>query len=319
MENSKTHLRIPVIDLFRGTVIALMILANFFHYFDRIPGWLKHAAPLKGLNLIDLGAPVFFFILGIAYALSLENRLLTGGPFRTIVHLVLRYGTLWLFGYLGVLILSFNLVFGWNVLMALGFSGLIALPFMLLKPYCRMGVGILLLLVYQFIILRIFSDSILKTDMGGYFASLSWGGLILLASWWWPLIKEGNVKKINLHGIAVTLISLAAAFAVSLISPINKPFVSMSYILISYAVSVAALVLFINVERFYPHRFLELKIIGKNPLFLYMVHGVIVELSKSILPPSLNGTVVILLGLMLLFLCFMIAYNLDRKKIYIKL
>ncbi|MFQ6069181.1 MAG: heparan-alpha-glucosaminide N-acetyltransferase domain-containing protein [Candidatus Aminicenantales bacterium] len=311
--------RIPSIDFYRGTVISLMILANFFHYFETIPGWLKHAGLFEGLNFIDLGAPIFFFILGIGFALSLEKRLLGHGLKKSIIHFILRYGTLWIFGFLGVLILSFDLVFGWNVLMALGFSGLVVFPLMFLKPPYRMGAGVLLLLGYQFIILPQYSEKILAVDMGGYFAALSWGGLILMASWWWPLIKEGNTKKINLHALVVSLASIIISAAVSLVAQPNKPLASMSYILLSYAVAVAALALFVNTENYFPGKFPPLKTMGKNPLFIYMFHGVLVELSKSVLKPDLRGTIVILFGLILLSACFLVARSLERKNIYIKL
>ena len=141
------------LDNYRGLLITLMILANFFLYFSGIPNWLKHADPYRGIYLIDLGSPLFFFIIGIFYGISIKRRLEREGFKKTCGHFLFRYGLLWVFGLLGVWVVAVDLTFGWNMLMAIGLAGLYALPFMFLKPVYRFICGLFLLIVYQFVIL----------------------------------------------------------------------------------------------------------------------------------------------------------------------
>ena len=83
--------RIESLDLYRGILVSLMILSNYFSYLKAIPSSFKHASPGAGITIIDFGVPLFFFVLGVSYVLSLEKRLVGRGMTSTVSHFVLRY------------------------------------------------------------------------------------------------------------------------------------------------------------------------------------------------------------------------------------
>ncbi|MCR5757991.1 MAG: hypothetical protein K6F95_08810 [Selenomonas sp.] len=60
--------RLPAVDIFRGMVIAIMLIVNALPDFDQANPWLVHA-PWTGMTIADLAFPGFVFIMGVAGAL----------------------------------------------------------------------------------------------------------------------------------------------------------------------------------------------------------------------------------------------------------
>jgi len=240
----KVEKRIEYLDAYRGFLVSLMILVNFWLFFKNIPLWLKHAPPLGGVTVVDIGAPLFFFVIGLVYPYSFGRRLKKDGAQKTFQHFIIRYLVLWLFGFVGVLVTTYQLTFGWNVLMAIGLAGLYALPFMFLGHIWRLLCGILLLAIYQFVILRYFQATVLAYDMGGFLGAISWASMILISSFWWPIIKKDDHSQFSWTGLVFILVILALGFTLGQFYPTNKPLVSASYILLSYAIGIGGLLLF---------------------------------------------------------------------------
>ena len=310
--------RIRSLDLFRGFCISLMILSNYFLYFEAIPSALKHASPLAGLTVIDFGAPIFFFIIGISYRISFEKRLARRGTALAIGHFLLRFFLLWLFGLIGVFVLELRLEFGWNVLMAIGLAGLYALPFMGLKPIARCMAGTTLLLIYQFVILRYLEDTILGYDMGGYLGAVSWAGLILISSIWWPILKSKNPKRILFSSIGFIFAPSFAGLILNLRYPANKPLISLPYILFSFALAVLALLFFCLIDTYTKLNAVILRSFGRNPLFMYMFSSVLILAVQKIQKADLAMPYIIVSGLAIYSACALVAYYLDYKKLSIK-
>ena len=297
----------------------MMIIVNFFLFFTNIPLWLKHALPYHGITIIDLGGPLFLFVLGIFYALSFEKRMARDGARKTVQHFVIRYLTLWLFGFVGILVTTYQLTFGWNVLMAIGLSGLYALPFMFLKPIWRLIVGIALLVFYQLVILQFFSNVVLSYDMGGFLGGISWAALVLMASFWWHHVKKDNHNQLTSLGLGFGIVSLAVGFGLAQFFPASKPLVSSSYIPIAYGAAVLGLLVFhwLGEIKKVPWKIFE--IMGKNALLLYMVSSVINMIVQSWVGAALAGPLVVFDGLLIYGVCLAVAYWLDYRKLYIKL
>jgi predicted acyltransferase len=310
--------RINSIDLFRGFCVSLMVISNYCLYFEAIPLAFKHASPLAGLSIIDFGAPIFFFIIGVSYGISFEKRFARHGTALTIGHFMLRYFLLWLFGLIGVFVLKLKLEFGWNVLMAIGLAGLYALPFMFLKPIRRFIVGALLLLIYQFVILKYLEETILRYDMGGYLGAVSWAGLILISSIWWTILKSKNLK-------CMVLLAAGFIFAASFVGlilkthyPANKPIVSLSYILFSYGLAVFSMLFFYLIDTYTKIKVVILRSLGRSALFMYMFSSVLILAVQKIQKTDLSMPYIALSGLAIYSVCLWTAYYLGHKKINIK-
>jgi predicted acyltransferase len=310
--------RVRSIDLFRGFCVSLMILGNYFLYFEAIPSALKHASPLADLTVIDFGAPIFFFIIGVSYGISFEKRLALRGIALAIGHFLLRYFLLWLFGLIGVFVLELKLEFGWNVLMAIGLAGLYALPFMGLKPIARFMAGIILLLIYQFVILKYLAEAVLGYDMGGYLGAISWAGLILISSIWWPILKSKNLKSMILSAIGFIFASSFVGLILNLRYPANKPLISLPYVLYSYSLGVLALLFFYLIDMYTKFDTALLRSFGRNPLFMYMFSSVLILAVQKVQKPDLAMPYIIFSGLAIYFICMFVAYYLDHKKLNIK-
>ena len=295
-----------------------MIIGNYVSFFKSVPLALKHATPLAGLTIVDFGAPIFFFMIGISYVISLEKRLGRDGLWLTIGHFLLRYFLLWLFGLVGVFAVNFKLEFGWNVLMAIGCAGLCALPFIFLKPIWRFSGGMALLVIYQFVILKHFMKTILAYDMGGGWAAISWAGLILISSVWWPILKRGDTKIVIFSALGTIFLTGLFSFVLNPRYPANKPIASLSYILLSYGVAVFALLFFYLTDARAKLKWGIFRIFGRNALFIYMFSSVLILIVQRMQKPDLGLPYVILCGLAIYSICLLIASYLDHKKLNIK-
>lgn len=309
----------PFLDNYRGMLISLMILANFIVYFSGIPAWFNHADPYKGVYLIDLGAPLFFFVIGISYGISFKRRLVKDGLKKTYEHFLFRYGVLWVFGLLGVWVVASDLVFGWNVLMAIGLAGLYALPFMFLNPVWRLTSGLGLLVFFQFVVLSLRKEQVLASDMGGYLGAISWAGLILISSFWQQHVERDEFKKsAGLYAVFI-FIAFFSAVILNQFFPASKHLSSMPYMFFAYALGVFVLMFFHWFETIpgFPLQFLN--IMGKNTLLMYIVSGLLILLFQAVLKPDLAILLVVVFGIMNYALCFSIAFLLHKKTLFIKL
>jgi predicted acyltransferase len=271
--------RISSIDLFRGLAILTMVLANFMGGIKIIPPWLKHA-PDVGLTVIDFIAPFFIFAIGLTYGPSFHNRLKREGALKTYSQFFTRY--LAILG-MGALISSAGTVMGvnpsgidWGVLQSIGAAGLITLSVIRLSPAWRWGIGLGLLVVYQWILDHYLLDLTLRSPHGGLYGSVAWGAMLILATVLADLFHdEARGRRIfPWASLATLLLGIGLAFII----PVSKHRVSASYVLITLGVS-ALLFYFIHwlVERLkFKSRLLE--VWGKNPLTLYFLHYILIGL-----------------------------------------
>jgi len=265
--------RISSIDQFRGTAILAMVLANFIAGIEVIPAWLKHANDI-GYTVVDLIAPLFIFAIGLTFERSFQQRCKKYGVNRAATHFVTRY--LALIG-LGAVISMGETSLGidpgsidWGVLQAIGVAGLFTLAVIWLKPAWRVLVGIILLGLYQFFLDHFWLDTVLRSSHGGFFGSLSWAAMLILATVLADFFhSQDRQKRLFPWMVALTLVG---GWVLTWVIPLSKNRVSASYILFSLGAS-GLLFFFYHffAERFHLHSQL-LQVWGKNPLALYLLH-----------------------------------------------
>lgn len=266
------------IDRLRGVLIILMVGGNYLSGIQAVPAFLKHA-PDIGFTIADSVAPAFVFVIGLNFGPSLARRTRQGAG-AAYRHFLRRY--LALIGIGAVLSAGQTIVTGvstdWGVLQAIGAAGLICLIVIRLPAWTRVLIGLLMLICYQYLLDAWALPAVLGSVQGGLFGTLSWGALLILST----AVAEAWRTGSGPYGIVCAALVLAAAISASIV-PVSKVRVSLSFVLISLAISAIAFLLFDLAARVVAKRAGFLCWWGENPLTLYLLHLVILGL--FMLPP----------------------------------
>ncbi len=190
--------RLTSIDLFRGLAILGMVLANYLAGVGWISPWFKHAKD-AGFTVIDLVAPMFLFAIGLTYGISFRGRLLREGTGKTYLHFVTRFSALLgmgaLFGAGEVLLGVDGQTVNWGVLQAIGVAGLVTLLFLRLPTWGRLLSGLGILALYQSLLNEFWLMRILSEPHGGLLGSISWSGMLILATVFADIFFKPDCRK----------------------------------------------------------------------------------------------------------------------------
>ncbi|MFC5503176.1 hypothetical protein ACFPJ4_13080 [Lysinimonas soli] len=306
------------VDRLRGALVILMVGGDYLAGVQVIPAFLKHA-PDVGFTVADTVASAFVFVVGVNYGPSFARRLGMGGG-RSYRHFLLRY--LALIGIGALIAAGSTTVAGapgdWGVLQALGVAGLTCLIVIRFPTWIRFVVGALILCVYQYALDTSMLAVVLHSVHGGLFGAVAWAALLILST------AVADVWRAGLRPYAICCAVLVVVATVSaLLVPVSKNRVSLSFVLITLAIS--ALV-FLAVElgsRAVPNGVGVLCWWGESALGLYLLHLVI--LAAVVVPTTgwwyVGATfwlaaiqLVVILALMTL-----VAWWLHRQRLTIKL
>ena len=311
--------RIRPVDTMRGLLLALMVFGNYLWPLRVTPAWLKHARPLQGLNLIDLGFPCFVFLFGLLAPLSYSRRLHDNGRLRTGLHFARRYGLLILFGLLGNLILRQNPLHNWGVLQALGLAGFVSAPFLSFRPALRAAAGLILIGLYAAALRAGYGDWLLaneRMDLGGIIGALPWAGLILVASFLAPWLAD--LRTLARRGLALGIATILAGVMLSFVFPVTKPLVTPSYALLCAGIAGVILALFILLDLTVKRDLVPLLVLGTNSLVVFMLSAMLTTGSQLLYEPRSFAAalgVAAAVGLV----CYWVSLRLYRGNILIKL
>jgi predicted acyltransferase len=206
----------------------------------------------------------------------------------------------------------------WGVLQAIGAAGLVTLGFIRTSPWLRLAVGALILAAYQFLLDSFWLGTVLASPHGGLLGSISWAGMLLLATVLADLFYSSmkNLHRLNFAGFLLVLAGLALTFWF----PVSKNRVSAPYVLLSLGLS--GMIFYtcqILVEKFHLHSRL-LVLWGRNPLVLYMLHmlllGIVYLPDVPVLYSQAPLWLVIIEAVLLLGGLTWAAWWMDRAKIY---
>jgi predicted acyltransferase len=275
-DNHVAASRIASIDQFRGFAILSMVLANFMGGIRVVPAWLKHA-PDIGLTIIDLIAPFFIFAISLTFGMSFQRRVRRDGAGKTYSHFLVRYLSILGAGAIisaGESALGFNAKgVDWGVLQAIGMAGIVTLLVIRLPGMVRAGIGLGLLVIYQWLLDTAWLQTVLASPHGGLFGSLSWAAMLILATSLADLFHDPRRGKwFPWAGLLV----MAAGGLAAYIAPVSKNRVSSSYVLISLGASTLLFLFFHWLNRHFGWRARLLETWGKNPLLLYFLHYILI-------------------------------------------
>lgn len=257
--------RIDAIDQFRGFAIICMVLINYGAEIQSFPTWLKHA-PDIGLTFPDLGAPVFIFAIGLTYGLSFHRRVEKYGMPSTLGHFIRRY--LAILG-MGAIVSAGETFLGrntsgvdWGVLQAIGCAGILTLLVINFPTGIRLGIGLALLVVYQYLLNTYWLEIVLRSPHGGLAGALSWGALLIISTVFGDLYLSQVHRKYFPYA---SLLCFLAGFGLAVLVPISKNRVSASYDLITIGFSSLVFSAF-YLTRLHVNYFSAW---GQNPILLY--------------------------------------------------
>ena len=298
-----------------------MVLANYLAGVEWIPPMLKHAKDV-GFTIIDLVAPMFIFAIGLTYGLSARQRLEHDGAGRMYQHFIIRFFALLGMGALfsagEVLLQVDNQTINWGVLQAIGVAGLVTLIFIRTPTWARLTVGLALLAVYQLLLDHFWLATVLSNPHGGLLGSISWSGMLLLATVLADLFFSQR------HGLRRLALSSTAAVGLALLltlwAPVSKNRVSAPYVLLSLGLSgLIFCACYILVERF-KLRSRLLVLWGRNPLVMYLLHmillGVVYLPGVPTIYAQASPWLVAVEALTLLGLLTWVAWWMDKRKVY---
>ena len=323
------------IDLFRGLAIVGMVFVNILSEFDNTPSWSKHAVDY-GLTYVDLIAPFFIFAISLTYKMSFDSTLKREGYVKTYTRFARRYGALVGFGIMGSLYIFTNegIKFSWGVLQAIGYAGIFAMFFIILPRIVRFAIGIGTLIGYQFIlnisvevegVMMTLADLNLLDDHGGVIGGIGYAALMLIGT---AIIDDFREKKkfpILISGIIFTAIGVTIHYVwkfygIPLYGGLSKERMTVSYVLLTIGLGA---VLFWLIWYLFDKKEITkgkskiLQPYGRNALFLYILHPLLILFAILYLPESSHAALIMFVAALNVGILWLVAVIMDRRKIYI--
>lgn len=321
--NQTATARIASLDQFRGYAIFGMILVNYLGNFPVMPETFKHHH--YGFTYADSIAPIFMFVVGMGFRLSMLRRIPKLGLAKARWEAFKRYTTLVV---VGVVLYGGEWQWIWDALVDIGFAGLLAIPIVEKSAAVRVSVASVYLVLFQ--LLFLFSGygewTMPNSIDGGPLGPLSWAFILILGTLAYDWLAEGTRRAIVLRTLAWGLGLFVLGWILQVEWPGVKeawPFtqrgMTAPYAIASTGVCFLTFLFFYQVCDVWNFRFPGLSVLGTNALTLYVVHIGMLEIGGTYVPEE-SGMAVALLGFTVFYLfCYGVAYRLYRDGIIIKL
>jgi predicted acyltransferase len=280
--------RLLSIDQYRGYAVLGMIVVNFLGLFALMPWHFKHHP--DAMSYADTIAPLFIFVVGMGFRLSLQGRVEREGWRKAHLSAARRYVTLIM---IGVIIYGpWQWRYWWDALVDIGFAGLLALPFMLQPAPLRAAVAIGYLCVYQVLFIWTgYGDWTMAHSIdGGPLGPLSWAMILLFGTIAYDLLATQSGHAMSLSFTALGVLLCAAGLVMHTEWPGLKTEwdFSQKAMTMPYPLFATGLCFLMYLPFYYlcevrrielPH----LAALGMNALAIYCLHQVMLVLYRSLL------------------------------------
>lgn len=314
--------RLISLDAFRGFAIFGMIMVNYLGYFEVIPVTFKH--PRYGMTFANAIAPYFVFAVGMGLRMSLTKRITRSGSKKAYLHTATRYLTLIL---IGVILYGPDPVTDmWDALVDIGFAGLFSLPVVMYGKTFRVAYAFLLLIIYQLL----FSYTgygvwtMANSIDGGPLGTLSWTAILLFGTVQMDFLNREKPKEFIKKSIYLGIPLLILGLILSYLEPsenweFSQRSMTIAYPVFSSGLSVITFAGFYWLADMRKLKIPHLKVLGINPLVIYILQQVLIAFYGDFLPKtaplwqSLVGFCIIYM------ICYQVAKYLYRTGYIIKL
>lgn len=322
-ETSTGPKRIVSIDQLRGYAIFGMIFVNYLGHFPVMPETFRHHH--YGFSYADTIAPLFMFVVGIGFRLSVPRRVQKVGKRAAFWAAAKRYITLIL---VGVVVYGGEWQWIWDALVDIGFAGLLTLPFILSSARVRVAAAVVYLLIFQLCFTHTgYGEWTMANSIdGGPLGPLSWAFSLLLGTLAYDLIATGERRRIVLHSLAWGV----GLFVLGWILKVEWPGVketweftqrgmTMPYPIASTGVCFLTFLLFYYLSDVFGREIPGLSVLGSNALTIYIVQQCMLEIGGTYIPRD-SGVLMASVGFTVFYLCcYAVAYRLHKDRIIIKL
>src|SRR5450830_1357637 len=341
--------RYLALDVLRGLTVALMIVVN-------TPGdWATVYAPFlhsdwHGFTLTDLVFPSFLFVVGNAMAFALgkyENL----GHGAVLAKLFRRSALIFLLGFFLYWFPFFKIdaagQFAWTPLSqvrgALLFSAVALLGYWAILAhwgdYTLQGNAASKVDLFLLGENHLYHGEGMAFDPEGILGILPSIVNVIAGYLAGSFLRQTAPAQLrrSLYQLAVAgVMCVAVALCWNTVFPINKKLWTSSYVMLGVGLDVlllVALMFIIDVRRITGWTYF-FEVFGKNTLFIYLLSMVLVIISFTVHVGSLNGydwlyrtlftgwapphLASLLFATSFMLLCWLIAYGMDKRKIYIK-
>jgi predicted acyltransferase len=315
--------RILSIDIFRGATLTAMVFVNTTSIYDNTPEWLLHANDV-GLTFTDLIAPFFIFAIALTYKISLR-KFKTFNKIDRFIEILKRYLTLFAMGMLGSIeIIEGYPIFRWGTLTYIGLAGIFTYLFINRNWKIRLIIVIICSIIYQILLDFVIFDIIFHQIEGGLYGTLSWFIMMLLSTILAEFIENKKFIGFLYSGILLLFIGIVLHFILQSmgLSGCSRQRVSISYNLI--CIGLAGMVYYI-IYLIYDIKESQLLLNffqekGKNPIFLYTIHGIILGiLYLELVQFSIPFLLVLIIAISHVSIISVFGHVLDKREIYIRL
>ena len=310
------------IDQFRGFAIFGMIMVNYLNHFKVIPETFKH--PHYGMTFANTIAPFFLVAVGMGFRISFVRMTERSGYRQAILHSVKRYLILI---FIGIVLYGPDFKTDiWDALVDIGFSGLLALPFILMSRTTRVVAAFAYLAIYQLIfIYEGYGEWTMANSIdGGPLGPLSWVSILLFGTVLYDFLAESSSKDFIRNTLLFGIVLTSAGYALSLLQPaeywqFSQRSMSIAYPVLASGIGFLVFLGFYLLNDVYRVELPHLTVLGVNPLLIYILQCVLIGMYGSYLPSdaplwqALSGFLVIYA------LCYLVAHYLWRNKIVVKL
>jgi predicted acyltransferase len=311
-------------DQVRGYAVFGMVFVNVWGIFEASPWLLKHHE--TGYSYADTIAPLFIFVVGMGFRLSLTRRVARDGWRAAHRHAAMRY--LLLMG-LGLLYGGFNLRTGvWDALMDIGASGMLALPLLARPWWWRAAASVLYLAAYE-LLFRYTGYGpweMANSINGGPLGPLSWVFLLLWGSIAWDIAAPGRLSRSLPGCVALAALFLTSGWLLHVplgefkpLWPFSQPWMTSPYTVFSAGLCFATVALFMLWCDIAQWRLPHLTALGRNPLFLYLLQALLVIVLRLSIPRDLPLWGIAILWAAVYTVVYGLARHFYRRGIVVKL
>jgi predicted acyltransferase len=315
--------RINSVDQFRGYAIFGMVLVNFLGMFDVMPWMLKHHR--IGMSYADTIAPVFIFVVGMMFRLSLEKRYAKAGR-SAYKEAARRY----------LILIAIGIVYGgfsfdvaiWDALTDIGFAGLLALPWMLRPGWVRAAMAVVYLGAYQ----ALFTWTpygvwqMANSINGGPLGPLSWAFILLMGTLAYDIIATRSTRRIVWLSLAWGSGLCLAGWLLRMPWGSVKDFwafsqygMTMPYPVYATGLAFLTYLAFFVVNDLFRVTLPHLTALGRNPLALYLLQAALMILAELFLPGDLGFWWVLFAFAVVYGVVYGVARFLDQRDIVLKI
>ncbi len=318
IQKEQENSRFVSIDAFRGFLIPIMTFVNTTSCFTSTPLWLQHVNGI-GLTITDLVAPFFLFAIALTYRMVYyKNSELN--HLQRILRTLRRYLAFLGMGMLSSLsFLGGVPTFSWGTLAYIGLSGCLVSFIITFSWKIRLVIAAILTVGYQILIEIVIGDIILAQMEGGLYGVISWTSILVLGTVLADLIPREKFLGYLYFGLTLIALGVGLHFLFNYygLIGISRLWISTTYVYVSVGLASCIFAGFWYLYEILKFKY-SLEFLGKNPLFLFIIQGVLTMLCVPIFPETLHLAWVILIAICNVLIVGFIGWIMDRKGVYIR-